>query len=139
MTGSFTYTRGLLAVAVMNRSSGAPVPSALGGPARDVGAGPSVIRIVSGSVRRSRPPARTVTGSISNVPSAVAWNRCWNVSDSDVRPSTICIDVEVPEPRYTANADRSGSTGGSSSSCCVPETSTFSTNCRLSSTSVWLR
>ena len=99
MTGSFTYTRRLLGVAVTNRSSGAMVPSAPDVLDRVVGAGPSTTRIVSGSVRRSCPPASTVTGPISNVPSAVAWNRCWIVSETDVRPLTICIDVEVPEPR----------------------------------------
>ena len=55
--------------------------------------------MVRGSVRRSCPSTRTVTGPISNAPSCVAWNRYWMVCDVDMRPLTNCIDVDVPEPR----------------------------------------
>ena len=55
--------------------------------------------MVSGSVRRSRPSTGTVTGPIANVPSRVAWNRYWMVTVVDMRPLTICTDVDVPEPR----------------------------------------
>ena len=62
-------------------------------------AGAPETSIVSGSVRRSCPSTGTVTGPISKVPSRVAWNRYWIVNVVDMRPLTICIDVDVPEPR----------------------------------------
>ena len=118
MTGSFSRTCRLFGSATTNRSSGPIVPESAGRRAAappvagGCGAGGAEeTRRLSGSVVSVSPPASTVTGPISHVPSAVAWNRYETVSETVVRPFTIWTEVCVPLLRNVAKAPMSGSAG----------------------------